>query len=312
MHELAVECYGPRAEPRDWWEWRYFGVGARESRIVLAQRDGLVVGMQVVTMERFGGSGDAVGGVLTGGMVHPGHRRRGIFRQVVDAAVRQAVECGAKVALTFPNNQSAPAFRRFGWTNAGDRAAVARWVLPRFRRQGGGFAGIRVEERAEIGAELQRLDQKVYRGRGLWRVERGNEWVNWRFGGNPLVDYVRLVAFGAGGDVRGVVVVGMSKVSHSRIGFLLEALAAERAVLIRLLRTACDRLRARGVGILVGVFSDPVALRELGKTGFIRLPAFASPKRFHTAVLPLRKDGPAQVPTTVDQYALSLSDWDGI
>lgn len=84
--------------------------------VILAETDGDVVGVRPFTACRVR-SGDSVGLAIVpqNVLVHPEHRRRGLFTTMVETGVDRYADSEAVVMVSDPNQNSAPAYRKFGW-----------------------------------------------------------------------------------------------------------------------------------------------------------------------------------------------------
>ena len=84
--------------------------------LILAETDGEVVGVHPFTACRIR-SGDSVGLTLVPQnlFVHPDHRRRGLFTTMVEMGVARYTDAEPVLMLSDPNQNSAPAYREFGW-----------------------------------------------------------------------------------------------------------------------------------------------------------------------------------------------------
>jgi GNAT superfamily N-acetyltransferase len=60
-------------------------------------------------------------------VVHPDYRGKGIFTKMTIQALNFAVDAGADIIFNFPNNQSAPGYKKLGWTQLDN---LNRYILP--------------------------------------------------------------------------------------------------------------------------------------------------------------------------------------
>lgn len=305
---LASDCYGERAEPEDWWRWWLFGRGEESSRVALAFGPDGVVGMQPVSFFPFvpgGGVGRCA--LLTGGMVAPQSRGKGLFRKLVDLAVEEAWHRDCRVVLTMPNERSAPAFERFGWTNLGDRSAMI-WL--------GGGNRARAQESTVVPPEgLSEADVARLAALGVGgtaaAIARDPDWLRWRYRGNPLSKYA-IVSDPGPSESKEAAAVGAIRVLRGvRVGFLIDLLGRRGAPRTRAAVALSRELRRRGAVVVASVVGGREARGELEGAGFRRVPGLLVPKRFRTVAL-ARERGPQAVPGRLEDWSLTLADWDGV
>jgi GNAT superfamily N-acetyltransferase len=312
-HALAVACYGKRAEPPEWWEWQYFGPGAGDSKLVVATHGGDVVGMQPVTVRSFRrGDQRLTGAVFTGGMVHPGHRRRGLFTLLIRAAEQEAQRLGASAAVTMPNDASYPAFKKVGWDDLGEREVHLRATflgVPKRTDQ----TPVALEEVPAFGPETVECDERSGSSRSAIGVARDAGWLAWRYRDNELYRYHRWQARDRSARLVGVLALSVMRVKGVSIGLLLDVLAGDHAVRAALLAAALRFLRAARVPALISVMSTAAVRRALGGLGFVRVPARVMPRGFHTMARALGSSPANQaLPQRLDGWLFTLGDWDGV
>ena len=94
--------------------------------VILTETGGEVVGVHPFTACRIR-SGDAVGLAMVPQnlLVHSEHRRRGLFTSMVEMGVERYAASKAVVMVCDPNENSAPAYRKFGWHV---RGSPTKWL----------------------------------------------------------------------------------------------------------------------------------------------------------------------------------------
>ncbi len=119
---------------------------------------------------------------------HPDFERRGIFRQLTDAAVEQARSEGFDLIFNTPNAQSGAGYLKMGWQEVGPIGVMLRPLLRR---------GVTPDPNSapdpsyffEPPAESFRpVDGDDRRSTGL-RTPRSRQYLEWRFLGHPFVAY---------------------------------------------------------------------------------------------------------------------------
>lgn len=308
---LSSVCYGARAEPVEWWRWWLFGRGEESSRIAVAYGPGGVVGMQPVSFFPFvwgGKTGQCA--LLTGGMIAPESRGKGLFRRLVDTAVAEAWRRDCRIVLTMPNERSAPAFERFGWTNLGDRSAMV-WLGSRNSAGRGRASGAPVKSLPELSEESIASLVAAGAGEPVAMIARDAGWLRWRYRGNPLAEYV-VVHDPEETASEAAIAVGTIRILRGvRVGWLVDVIGRGDAPRSRAVVALARELRRQGAVIVASVVGGRRTRGELEGAGFWRVPALLVPKRFRTVCL-ARESQAAPIPVLLDEWSMTLADWDGV
>lgn len=83
--------------------------------IIIAETNGTIVGSRAFVGQKFRANGRSVLGLQgTDAMVHPDHRRRGVYSQLVEYTVEYYTERDDAVRFTFPNQRSLPGNLKHG------------------------------------------------------------------------------------------------------------------------------------------------------------------------------------------------------
>ncbi len=302
VHELVVACYGDRAEPIEWWKWWYFGCSERTSRFVIAESAGRVVGVQPVTTIWFSDSGARRLGVeLTGAMVHPAWRGRGVFRSLVVRACEQARADGAALVVTMPNARSCPVFRRLGWSPMGRRSLFLRWP----------FAEDDRSEECDCRFEVvDKVDWALMADMGVDAepaLVRSPEWYSWRYGRHPSRPYSFVMATNSQGIATGCAVFTRKCHRGLDVLWLVDVLAASQTVGRRLVsRRTTGRFFPQSLVVATLGVGEKLS-RQLVGMGFLRVPRLLSPKRLYALQYGL--DEEIELPL---DWNLPMGSWDGI
>jgi GNAT superfamily N-acetyltransferase len=321
VHVLVRQCYGKAAEPLDWWAWRYFGTGSPPSEFCLARVGSILAGIQPVSWTRFRfGEAFLRGGVLTGVMVHPNYRRRGLFSMMIRACERRAWEQGIDFLMTMPNDRSRPGFLKLGWTVPRPRTLLVKVLDPEeaARRIPGGILLLyRPLLRALFRTGSNRADAEPllpaftppiglpWTESGL-AVERSGEWLQWRYWdrpGQPYRCWIRQDSTGFGAyDIR--------KWGDLNVAFVLETRSSTREGQSLLLSAMAEAALQEGASVAAAVESSPADIKAYRRAGFRAVPACLAPKRFWLAFTP--NPSAPLLPRTIGAWALHLADWDGV
>lgn len=306
---LVSACYGEEAEPSSWWKWRYFNPGTGRHLIAVAEEGGVIVGMQPMTIAPFRADGrDVAAGVLTGVMVHPSCRGRGLFRKLIAYCVDAAREAGAGFVCTMPNDRSFPLFMKLGWVDPGLRTLMVDIPLRRFASQ----LPAGVEPLTGFGADLDELETRIAAAVDGIRLRRARAWVESRCSGNPMRDY-RALQMRFGGVCEGYVAFCVDRHRRAPLGFILDVQAPDTDVRARLIQAACRELGQAGAVLALSVVASPDQIADHRKAGMWLVPPRFSPKKFHFVATPCTEEfarpgalGP------IGRWQLTFADWDGV
>ncbi|WP_224270655.1 GNAT family N-acetyltransferase [Haloprofundus salinisoli] len=147
-----------RQRGREWFEWKYVeNPYVDHVPIFVAERDGEIVGARPFLVLPLRGP-DATGIAFQPAdtMVHPDHRRRGLFTQMTTAALSYYADAddGPDLYFNFPNDASRPGYEKLGWRDAGRRTTFYRVQNP------SSLVGTRL---SEVGESVARLTTPVAR-----------------------------------------------------------------------------------------------------------------------------------------------------
>ncbi len=229
-------------------------------------------------------------------MTHPDWRKRGIFSGLDARCMEETAKLGWPVVFGLPNRRSAHIFLKLGWEQVG---TIRPWTLvlessadARALRIGDGrlkalmvpFA-VRAWKRAhkqlriqaagrydvrgisEFPPQTEALSREVEAGFGLM-VRRDADYLNWRFVRNTRGLHRCLGAFDSEGTFLGYVVVQVPR-PGSRLGYLVDLLAAHDGVRAALLEAGIAQLLAAGAAAVQATAIDGSAWSDtLQATGF--------------------------------------------
>lgn len=274
----------------------------------MAELEGRVVGVQPMLIYDWAlGSRTARGGVLTGVVVDPAFRRRGVFSALVTACEAEAWRQGADFVVTMPNDRSRPGFLRFGWTDLGPRSLLLRHpCVPRSALQ-------EVEIWDDVPEDLADLSEHHRACFSGLALRRTREWWRWRFRGPGPTAYVQVGIRGATGATLGIAAGVIRRSRGVPIGYLVDFLASSEDTLVRLARGLSSALASAGALGVVSVASSPSVISALRAAAFLRLGHRMPLKVFHTVTR--FRTGPDALSETlakVSAWNLTLGDWDNI
>jgi len=203
--------------PPEFFRWKHLESPFGPSHMLVAEVDGRIVGLRAFMRWRFlAGEREVAAVRAVDTATHPEHQGRGIFSRLT----RQAVgDLRDEVDLVFntPNEKSLPGYLKMGWTVVGRLHVDVRVRRPlsvarelRHLRITAEPGRPRPDVRAERAAHalgdpgLTRLLSAASEGSGRSLVTpRNAEFLTWRYGSAPLLDY-RAVRQHAGGELVGI------------------------------------------------------------------------------------------------------------
>jgi hypothetical protein len=216
----------------------------------------------------------------------PRYRGQGVFSSLEQENEAAAAGTGAPLTVTFPNGASYPIFvRRLGWVDLPRLrlwarplrvGAVARYALGRPGDVGGlrerdasprVVHGLEVRSVERFGEDFDELGRRAADGYGNHFV-RDAEYFNWRYLDSPR-DYRCFGAY-AGGELRGVAVVGHTFKHGVSAGFLADLVTApDSGSAVRALVARAVAEVKGGADALVLLPPPPAAARRaLALSGF--------------------------------------------
>ena len=296
--ELYETVFGARKSP-EWFAWKYEdNPYADHVPVYVAETNGEIVGARSFFALRLR-HGDTTVPVLQpcDTMVHPDHRRRGIFTRMTEAAIDRYAPEDPVLFFDFPNENSLPGNLKLGWRvvaevptyyrvqrpgaladlndsllqrlvdRAGDLAIGA--YLGIRDRVGHGHSGDVAVDRHDTLPVATLLDINRQNVPDRFHAARDEEFYRWRFG-NPDYDYSAYVAR-VDGEAVGAVVLGVREETDVAIfADVLPLTPAEESpepVYAALVEAALDDVSETG---LVAVREGVIPPKLLASYGFRR------------------------------------------
>lgn len=337
--KLVEACYGEAAEPPEWWRWRHFSLNAAYPEIYLAVHEGEIIGMRPLAYSPYTLRGQPLAGALFSAvMVHPNFRRMGVFRSLVNVAVEAAWSHGADFVTTMPNDLSYLGYIKLSWQDPGDRTLLVRplnlvslarsklrpgWlgaliaILPqsvlRVMSPRGFQSSLSVRKVEQFDTAADEMAERIAAAYDGLILRRDCDWLNWRYGANPLVYYECFEARSGEGDLRGIVVTAVEVRYGIRVGYIVDLIGETDETRRVLISAAVRQLEEEGAQVVITVMSDPDYIADLCRQGFYRVPKRLSPKRFHTVYLTHPDKAAHLAPMQrIAKWHQTLGDWDGI
>lgn len=116
IRKLFLSCFGKSFDPA-LWAWAYCDNPCGPAYVHLAYAGEELVAHYAMIPLRYIGAGCRVVAALSmTTMVHPSHRKSGLFRDLAEATYQQGSADGVSAVVGFPNSNSIPGFRkRLNW-----------------------------------------------------------------------------------------------------------------------------------------------------------------------------------------------------
>jgi hypothetical protein len=325
--ELARASLGDQGAVRkseEFWRWKHHANPFGDSLGVCAwMPDGQLVGLRILLRWQLvhpqGGEISAARAVDTA--THAGYRRLGIFSALTRRMVADLPAHGVGLIFNTPNAQSLPGYLKLGWQVAARWPLYLRPLRPwRMLRRA---AGVGVPQPEDAVAGLDRVrpwatfwddygDQVASvvaaseQGRAAcgWRTPRTLDYLTWRYGRHPSIQYgVHVLT--AAGDARRLLGFALLR-PNVRQGW--QELVLADLFLAQWQTDPARRLlhglaRAVQADYVIAHFAEASRERDLlRRTGFWRVPQ----RRLVFTVMPLQDIDP--LPVEARQWDMSLGD----
>lgn len=335
--ELVHAVHGDgRVEINDaYWRWRYLNDTDYRADIIMSDFEGRPIGIQPMAIFDWQWGGQRLKGAMyTGVLTHPDHRRRGIFRTLIDSSNEHAARRGAQFSMTLPNELSLPGFLRFGeWHYPGliplmikviDGGAALRprlggivaglfgWLPRAFFRRSRGVVGDDLDcelvERAP--ADLDDVFDRFVIDCNRLMIRRTAGYWNWRYCTRPGASYRTMIARRHGQTV-GAICTSIGRRFGMDIGMIMDVMTADGVpTLRRLIQRAEEDVLGRGLGLITCQATSPRLQEALFAEGYRLPPPRRLPKKFHFVYRPTGVSGLPQAPGVISDWHLTFGDSD--
>lgn len=154
--DLFEAVWGERRSEA-WFEWKYRSnpyVDHVPVMVVVDDR-GNLVGARPLFVVPLGIAGERVLALQPGDtMVHPDHRRRGLFTRMTERTIDRYRDHEAALFFNFPNSKSRPGYMKLGWRTVGPVSTYYRIQQPSTWLETDGLLGRAIEPVADAAAAV--------------------------------------------------------------------------------------------------------------------------------------------------------------
>jgi GNAT superfamily N-acetyltransferase len=310
------------------------------SGYLVAEAGNKIIGVQPMMFIPYtDGKAHYLGALLTGVVVHPEFRRRGVFSALVTACEQVAWNRNARFVTTMPNERSRPGFVKLGYANLGERLLLVRAFNPllalvrtlKSRKTKEKLAKPTKVMQYYTGDESQstksyncyvadQIDTNIEIIESQYaslvpgmRIWRNQQWWKWRYSLKVNDKYNILEVRKCSGELAGVAVLRWEVRYKLNVGYLMDLSATDQVSLGYILKAASDYCKKRA-SILCSVTSSSLLAKQFEQNGFWTIPFWMSPKRFYSFI----KFNPSFINQTPPEwYTLRgwyqmLGDWDNL
>jgi len=311
--ELVRAVHGDSYQEIDepYWCWRYLSSTAFRARIMVAEYKDVPIGIQPFAIFDWQRRDLRVKGAMyTGVLTHPLHRRRGVFKSLVEASNEQAASEGALFSMTLPNDASLQGFLKTGeWQYpgliplylkvasgrnmlrskmGGALASVFGWGTSAvFRPRGdNGAAKFDTFVEDDVPGELDAVADEFARDCDTLMIRRSADYWRWRYLSRPRSTYTTIVGV-RNGSVVGAVATARGRRARFDVGMVIDLVARGGLSTMRgLLRAAEEELLARDIGLLACQATTPLMAKALRHEGYRAAGTWITRKKFHFVFRP--------------------------
>ncbi|RLE38317.1 hypothetical protein DRJ17_04310 [Candidatus Woesearchaeota archaeon] len=289
--------------------WRYWDNPVFEAKIYIARdNNGSIVGIQPVSKVRIANC-DSLPRfyLLTGAVVHPDHRRKKVFKKLIDYIIYDLNCSPGYLLYTFPNELSMKAFNRFeGWQKQEEFSIFIRptslisMLIHIIRRRSYSKqiiynhtlrkpenypciikAGVNFIKNDSFHAAVDLHRNGMINN--YIHIERSQQYLNWRYSNNPSYNYAIFTAQQSGSIV-GYLIVHKRNLFGFKFSMVIDIIANEKWIALELLKLAIRDAQGSGmelIAFMVGMANPFKSV--LLKQWFIKIPRAFSRAFLHRA-----------------------------
>ena len=309
--------YGDPSLGHDFWQWWFWRMPWKKSRIFGVAIDGTVVGVRPLSFLPVVVDGkEELCGVLNATVTHPGYRKLGIFsRTLVHTLQIAEKEEQVRFAISFPNDNSYPLHLKNPIMAAlCDLPLYIKIFNPRILRNNVSLPepfcrvllflvqrsqkyrsphGIKIKEITSFDERFDSLWEHVKQDNRIW-IARTRQYLTWRYAESPLGGYSVLAASTKDDrDVVGYIILKTEERFGMRLGLILDLVVASGRTDLAASLVAVGLQRFRELGAeAAGCLMLPhhPFVRALRANGMMRVPKRLAPRAFHVTVARLGGD----------------------
>jgi hypothetical protein len=203
--------------PPEYFRWKHLANPFGRSFMIVAEAEGRIIGFRALMRWRFKAYDREIAAVRPVDTVtHPEERGRGVFSRLTRSAL-DSLQGEVDLVFNTPNANSLPGYLKMGWQVTGEIPVSVRVRKPA-RFLGGKLRGGRepsaptsrpavdapsAADALADGPRVAALLEGAERPSSGWSTPRSVEFLRWRYGDAPLLDY-HAVSVERGGDLAGL------------------------------------------------------------------------------------------------------------
>ena len=287
------------------WEWKYLEnpMIIDQPLIYIAEHEGKMVGARPLLPNRmrFGDKTLKVAQPCDT-MVHPDHRRKGLFTKMTQFAIDDSRENGFSLFYNFPNQKSYPGYIKLGWKKILEREAsynvfspkrvislkisnlvlssIANVAFKSFFNKSK-ISSLKPESSCDINEEryvTKEFEELWRRCSDNWKIGivRDKEYLEWRFVKHPENDYCFFTAH-KNRELLGYIVTNIVKNRDLVEGRIVDYVIKDnlKEVFLSLLLEALEKFKKEGCDLVsTWAFTQPELQQVLDRCGFVKKSSF--------------------------------------
>jgi GNAT superfamily N-acetyltransferase len=326
----------------EFWNWLYRDNPGGGSITFVAENKGRVIGHFPNVLERL----KVNAGLYRTGMVlhlttHSDYRRKGIFKNLGEAALEELNRSKIPYSRAFPNDASRPGFiNKLGFSPIATlpllikplrirnilTAVVKKPILAKLAsiaccplyhfffyhyKLKKRTNGIKVEQIERFGPEFDNFWKKAM-AQAKVMVERNAKFLSWRFNQRPGENYHTLAAL-RNKEIIGYIVTRKADISSLNTGIIMDylVLPGEADALRSLLNSALDYFTKEGIDICItSCLKNNIYYNILEEEGFIKVPSKLNPRKLVLVGRVNQDDADKNIFLDRKNWFVTFGDWD--
>jgi hypothetical protein len=225
-------------------------------------------------------------------------RGHGYFTKCL-VALREKMELN-EIFFGYPNSNSAPGFRKFGWINRGTLTTSLRFI------PAAGIKDQRFQKILQFDEGQDRFFSKLRPLDGPI-LQRNSAYMNWRYTRRPDVKYQVYKSIDKDLEQDGLLVLREVDVNGRRLIVIMECFGLNNSVEAMLSQLAVQVACELGVRFVLRIGNDKTILQSL-RSLYLPVPSWLLPKQ---QILMGAGNSPSSTELLKQKWRVQIGDWDG-